>query len=105
MGPARRFTGRTYLPLDWGVARRQKCPVLFWTAGRCSELLGIKTGAAHRPASLRGRVLASGGGFRQGEDVFSVACCVLSSARFLHNNRITHLVPGTFNHLESMKRL
>lgn len=25
--------------------------------------------------------------------------------RFLHNNRIAHLIPGTFSHLESMKRL
>lgn len=31
------------------------------------------------------------------------SCCLFT--RFLHNNRITHLVPGTFNHLESMKRL
>lgn len=30
---------------------------------------------------------------------------IVSFNRFLHNNRITHLVPGTFNHLESMKRL
>lgn len=28
-----------------------------------------------------------------------------NSHRFLHNNRISHLVPGTFSHLQAMKRL